>query len=237
MKELIELRESFGNDKRAINRHNVRYFEHEGVFYCLDRVTDAYPPYFTLERYNHDPRKSLEEEGFGSGSKRLVIPTRIKVKGEEHWHTDSTSGKKSWAEAVALVTPLIVHDREGRVDAVVYRYGGERMTGTDERMYIFKTNEAASAFEAWAQTHNYATAISANPWRVVVEIRKPDLYDGRRIEFVHGGIEMAGEIVGNVQLRKVEDGSVTKFIREYNVRTCAGLVPLTIREDAINPNC
>lgn len=56
MKEIKGERDVFGGgDGRAINKHSVRRYEHEGVQYELDRNNSGCPPFFTLNQIPDKP--------------------------------------------------------------------------------------------------------------------------------------------------------------------------------------
>jgi hypothetical protein len=75
--ELRELRDRFGSDKRAINRHSVRYYQYGPYRYMLDRTLDVKPPYFIL---------------YQQGTS--VFTPIVKVNGKGAWGDDW-----SWARA------------------------------------------------------------------------------------------------------------------------------------------
>jgi hypothetical protein len=89
MRELTEKREAFGGgDGRAINKHSVRVYEHDGRLYTLDRTLDGCPPFFTLFR------RPASGEGMSE---------TIRVNGAEHWGSGLSWPK---AEAVAVEAVL-----------------------------------------------------------------------------------------------------------------------------------
>lgn len=54
MTELVEFRQYLRGcpkDRRSINRHAIRTYEHDGARFTLDRTLDADPRYFTLDRW------------------------------------------------------------------------------------------------------------------------------------------------------------------------------------------
>ena len=71
IKELKELRHTFGHDDTAINLHAIRVYEHHGTRYSLDKTLDGAPPFFSL--YQHP-----KHGGFA-----LMQP--MKVSGQEYW--------------------------------------------------------------------------------------------------------------------------------------------------------
>jgi hypothetical protein len=73
MKKLTEIgRETYGNDKRAINKHSERtYRDGDGNLYVLSRTLDGCPPFF--EAYG--PYRQ-EHQG--------ALP-RLRVMGKEYW--------------------------------------------------------------------------------------------------------------------------------------------------------
>lgn len=80
MIELKELRDRFGNDGRAINRHSVRYYQwsdpkqHSG-FFMIDRTLDGVPPFYELLDLDHDPRTDHKP----------YIPRTIKIDGQRYF--------------------------------------------------------------------------------------------------------------------------------------------------------
>jgi hypothetical protein len=90
--ELRELRETFGHDTRAINKHSVRSYECGGVFFNLDRTLDGVPPFFTLTRLKHNPREFNAVPPCG-----YYFPRVVQVEGAEHW-----GGGLSWRRAEML---------------------------------------------------------------------------------------------------------------------------------------
>lgn len=87
--EFKDLRERYGNDKRAINRHSTRYYQHSnGGFVMIDRILDISPPCFELLDLLHDPRKPSET---------CYIPTTIKI-GDNRFFGDGMS----WNQAEQL---------------------------------------------------------------------------------------------------------------------------------------
>ena len=89
MRELAEKRETFGgSDGRALNKHSVRIYEHEGRLFTLDRTLDACPPFFTLTR----------QPASGEG-----LSETIRVNGEDHW-----GDGYSWPRAVGLAVEAVL---------------------------------------------------------------------------------------------------------------------------------
>lgn len=62
LQEHKELREVFGHDERAINRHSQRYYSVEGTdeWFYIDKVLDACPPCYELLELKHNPLKNPE---------------------------------------------------------------------------------------------------------------------------------------------------------------------------------
>jgi hypothetical protein len=88
MRELTEKRERFGGDGRAINKHSVRVYEHEGRLYTLDRTLDGCPPFFHL---------TVEPES-GAG-----ISKTVPVNGMAYWGSGL-----SWKRAEALSVEAVL---------------------------------------------------------------------------------------------------------------------------------
>jgi hypothetical protein len=103
MKELAEKRETFGGGGgRAINKHSVRVYEHEGRLYTLDRTLDGCPPFFTLTL----------QPASGSG-----LSETIKVHGRGCW-----GGGYSWRRAEAITVEVVLE----RTGMLKKRKGGTR---------------------------------------------------------------------------------------------------------------
>lgn len=95
MRELLEKRETFGGgDGRAINKHSVRVYEHEGRLYTLDRTLDACPPFFTLTL----------QPASGSG-----LSETIKVQGRGCWGDGYL-----WRRAEAIAVEVVL-ERAGKL--------------------------------------------------------------------------------------------------------------------------
>ena len=102
--ELIEIRrETYGHDRRAINRHSERWFrDRDGNLYVLSRTLDGCPPFF--EAYGPFPQ---DHEG--------LLP-RLLVDGMQYW-----GDGWSWPRAIDAFTGEVrartcyaVNSRNGR---------------------------------------------------------------------------------------------------------------------------
>ena len=65
-----------GGDGKAINRHSVRYYAHDGKLYHLDRETDVDPRGFILSEVPCDSEGYIKQETFGH---------TVQVNGEVNW--------------------------------------------------------------------------------------------------------------------------------------------------------
>ncbi len=92
--EMKALRESYGGDKNAINRHSVRYYEWPDVgFFAIDRTLNGNPKFFELTELYHDPRKQSE---------KFYIPRTIPI-GRNRYFGDGLN----WPQAEQLASEAI----------------------------------------------------------------------------------------------------------------------------------
>lgn len=85
-------RESFGGNRRAINRHSTReYITSDGNHYLLDRTLDALPPFFTLYELPATSRRYVPRFG-----------ALVRVDGRDCW-----GDGLSWAAAERLTLQTI----------------------------------------------------------------------------------------------------------------------------------
>ena len=100
MTELREEREYLRGcprDRRSINRHSQRTYEHNGIRYVLDRTTDALHPFFTLHRY----------------TSQLWGGKMVEVEGKRYW-----GDGLSWAKAVRLAERAVSNEYRAMLQAV-----------------------------------------------------------------------------------------------------------------------
>jgi hypothetical protein len=72
----------------SINHHSIRYYEHDGEFFVLDRTTDVIPSFFRLYTGIGDPLKIPESNRYITEN-RLYFPIleRINWGNSKSWKT------------------------------------------------------------------------------------------------------------------------------------------------------
>jgi hypothetical protein len=89
--ELKNLRENFGNDQTAINKHSVRYYRKGKQVFMLDKTLDGVPPFY-----------SLSEVPKSNHSGNPMLGRRIHMDGKEYWGSGF-----SWADAERAIMELL----------------------------------------------------------------------------------------------------------------------------------
>jgi hypothetical protein len=107
LKEIKSLRQIYGNDKNAINRHSSRVYEdaETGEFFEIDKTLDGVPPFYELLSRSDLRRKVCNGLIYyeSTASKTIpIFPEQIVVNGEPYWGSGIT-----WRQAVLLAQKAI----------------------------------------------------------------------------------------------------------------------------------